>query len=519
MQVVVSSVEAGVRASSLALGGIVLALALLSCGRTEPPPAQEGAGASGATRVRVDRPLDIGTLALLQRGQRQARALGHDCLLIEIDTPGGEVELMNRFAGLIQQASRDGLLTVGWVSGQATSAGALVALACDKIYMASGSTMGSATPVGFGPQGIAPIPEEGGVREKVLSLVRAKFRAVAEAKGRPGVLAEAMVDAEVEVREVRVGGERRFLGGTEWDDLLQKREPVELVSTIVRRGELLNLIGSEAYKLGLTDGIAESLEEVMARIGKRDAQAVSLERSRSEEILALLERFSPLLLVAALALGWMELKTPGFGLAGILSLGCFFVLLVGRYLAGLADVPHIVLVVVGLALVATELFLVPGTIWVGVSGGVLVLLGLLAAELGPGFELSSGLDRKLALDSAFHLVLSAGGALVLVWILSRFLPQMPVLGRMVQVPATEGAGFAEALPEAQDRHAAIARVGAAGRTLTALRPVGKVALDADPALEFEARAEGELIEAGERVRVRELWSGRLVVERDAEVRA
>jgi membrane-bound ClpP family serine protease len=96
-------------------------------------------------------------------------------------------------------------------------------------------------------------------------------------------------------------------------------------------------------------------------------------------------------------------------------------------------------------------------------------------------------------------------------ILSRLLPKTPLLGRMVLQPGESGADGG-AMPETRGRGSELARVGAVGSALSALRPVGKVALDGDSQYEFEARSSGALIEAGARVRVVEVAGGRLVVE-------
>lgn len=499
----------GRAAAAICLGSLCAPAALAAS-------AQEAPAAPAVTRVDVDRELDVGTLALVQRGLRSARSAGHAALVVAIDTPGGAVDLMSQIARILRD--EDELLTVGWVRGNATSAGALVTLACERVYMRASATLGSATPVVPGLQGIEGIPEEGGVFEKVKSVVRAEFRAVAASRGRPPELAEAMVDADVEVRVVRVEGEERYMTGEEWDDAVARGERPDLVRTVIPRGKLLNVTGPEAVALQLADGLAEDMGELLARIGQGGARVVALERSSSEEVLSFLAVITPLLLVAGLMLGYMELKTPGFGLPGVLSLLCFGVVLTGKYMAGLADVPHVVLVVAGLALIAVELFLVPGTIWVGLIGGVLVLGGLVASELGPGFGLDSELSRKLALDTAWRLALTALAAMFGVLILSRFLPDTPVLRRLVQLPATAERPFAEAMRETKDRHAELARVGATGVALTALRPVGKVALDDDASVEFEARAEGDLIDGGRRVKVIEVLGAgaRLLVVGEGE---
>ena len=98
------------------------------------------------------------------------------------------------------------------------------------------------------------------------------------------------------------------------------------------------------------------------------------------------------------------------------------------------------------------------------------------------------------------------------WFLSRLLPDTPALGWLRLRTRDQRPSFASAMQEAEGEHAAIARTGSRGHALTALRPVGKVALDEDPSLDFEARSSGPSIDAGVAVRVVEVRSGRLVVE-------
>lgn len=484
----------------LALAGCAALLAILAGGAA----AQQGesdAAPRGVTHLLVQGELDKGTLAHLERGVRHARAQGHRQLVVELDTPGGEITLMWRLAKSLRNASESGLQTVVWVSGNATSAGSLVALAADRLYMRTASTIGSATPVTFGPEGMSEAPE------KIRSVVRAQFRAIAEERGRDPNLAEAMVDPAVAVYEIRGARGREFVSGQQWNDLRLSSEVPELVGTIVREGELLNATGPEAVRLGLADGLAQSLRELVSVLGCSDCAIVTLERRRSEDALGFLARITPVLLLLGLWLGYTELKAPGFGLPGILAIVCFAVALVGQYLVGLADAPHLVLVAFGVALVAVELFLLPGTIWFGLIGGLCVLGGLVMAQLGPGFEFSQPLDRQILLDAAFQLVLLALAALAGLWALARFLPEAPGLRHMVLAPDARPS-FAEALPEAR---AGAARVGAVGLAETPLRPVGRVLLDADPVHAFEARADGEWIAAGARVRVLEVAAGRLVV--------
>ncbi len=468
--------------------------------------------------VRLEGELDRGMLPQLARAVRAAQSQPDSTLVVEIDTPGGAIDLMWDLSKQIRDAAASGVRTIAWVNRHAVSAGVLLAISCERVYMSRDASIGSALPVSAGPTGIAPVSGDQAVREKITSAMRGDFRAMAEKRGRPAVLAEAMVDPEARVYQIRREGELMLVSGSEWDDLRGKPDVPELVATIAGPGQILNLSATRAVELRFADGIAETLEEVAAKVDLGAGSVVAVGRASSDDFVRWLDLFAPILLIAGVVLTYTELKLPGFGLPGILAIACFALLLVGRYLAGLADIPHIVAIVLGLGLIAAELFVWPGSLWMGILGFVLLVGGLILSGLGPGLSFESAFDRQRLLSASMNFVINTAIAVALMLVLSRFLPQTPVLKRLVLVPGESGT-LAGAMPEASGRHAAIARVGALGRALSPLRPVGKVALDADPNLEFEARSSGALLERGERVRVVEVSAARLVVERAEEARA
>lgn len=465
--------------------------------------------------VRLEGPLDRGMLPQLSRAVRTAQAEKGSTLVVEIDTPGGAIDLMWELSKQLRAARKDGVATVAWVNRHAVSAGVLLAISCERVYMVSEASIGSALPVTAGPGGLAPVSEDEEVREKITSAMRADFRAMAESMGRPPALAEAMVDPNSRVYQIRRDGELELVSGQEWDDLRAGTPVPELVATISGPGTVLNLSAKRAVELRFADGIAESLDELAQKLGFPEGAPKAVERSSSDDWIKWLDLFTPLLLAAGLLLAYTELKMPGFGLPGILAIVCFALLLVGRYFAGLADIPHLVAVGAGIVLIVVELFLIPGTLWAGISGFVLLVGGLLLSGLGPDFSFGSAYDRQRLLDASTWMVLSACAAVAGMLVLSRFLPKTPVLRRMVLEPGDTGAN-AGAMPEAAGRTGQLAQAGALGVAKSALRPVGKVALEADPAYEFEARAVGALIEAGARVRVVAVQAGRLVVEEHRE---
>lgn len=496
----------------------LLWLGTSACGRRteEPTEASTAPETVGVAHVRVEGELDLGNQALISRALRTARQHGDTTLVIEIDTPGGAVDIMWAIQKQLLDAESHGLTCVAWVHHHAISAGSFVVLTCPRVYISSAGSIGSAMPVTIGPNGMEELSP--GVREKEMSILRSQFASIAEKRGRPAALAVGMVDRDVEVRQVKVDGELRLVGGEEWNSLRERGANYEFVRTIKPAGQLVNLTAREAVEFRVADGTADTLDQVIDKLGLRTTARVGdvMERSNSESFVAWLQRLTPLLLLAGLVLGYVELKMPGFGLPGILSIVCFALLLAGQYLAGLADVPHIVAVALGAGLIVVEVFVLPGTLWLGIVGLILVVGGLVLGSLGPGFDFASPMDQRLVVSVSARILVSAAVALIAAMALTRFLPKTPVGKHLILAPSPDVAAFGGAMPESMGDLQARAQVGGLGMVCSDLRPVGKVTLDATGDHEWEARSTGPLVPRGVRVRVTEVTAGRIVVERAEE---
>ncbi|HUR27815.1 MAG TPA: NfeD family protein [Planctomycetota bacterium] len=488
--------------SVLACIAAVLASFVSAFAQTTPEPAAQPP--AEIVHVRIAGPLDVGTQSLLRRGIERAAA-GPRALVVELDTPGGEMELMFKLATQLADAGKDGVLTIAWIHDRAYSAGALVALSCQRIYMCKQGAIGSAAVVQPSPTGGIQSIQDPEVAEKVTSAVRAAFRAFAESHHRPPALAEAMVDRNVGARQVRTkDGELRVVTERGYDDLRLETSDLQLVHTIAEQGDLVSLSGAEAVRYGLADAVADSMGDVLSLVGSTGANVVTLDRARSEDVATWLASVYFVLIGLGVMALIAEFKAPGFGFAGVVAILCFGLALFGEYLAGLADVPHLVAVGVGLVFVAVELFLLPGAVWPGAIGAALVFGGLAFAQIGPGF-FSSPFGRELALDNALELLLGIAVAVVCAAMLSRFLPKTPFVGRMVLAPTPAFAGGAPA-----KEFVRTPKLGEGGVALTPLRPVGKVRIGTSD--EIEARSSGEAIDAGTRVRVVTVEGLRAVVE-------
>jgi len=488
-------------------GGLLL-LPILGRGATTAQIPAEGPQGSGkrVIVVPVEGPLEATMLALLKRGGDRAKASPGATLLVEIDTEGGAVERMWEIARAIDHVRERDIPTVGFVRHRAWSAGVLVALACGRLYASTTASLGAATPVVQGPGGILPVDED--LKPKILSAFRADFRAFAEAHGRNPRIAEAMVDPDVELKEISVAGERRILRGDEIDDLYARGERVEILRTISPRESLLSLTAREALEFEFVDGVAEDRDEVLQLLGLHGATVEVLVPTWSEQFVQVLRRIGPVLFIAGCILAYVEMKMPGFGIPGILAVASFAVLLFGNYLAGLADVLEIVLVLGGMVLLALEIFAFPGTLFFGILGVASLMAGILLSFQNfvlPQYPMDWIVLRQNVLSIVLWIVAVIAGA----WLLSRYLPHLPVLGRMVlggpTQPMRGGAAMVDAL--------GTPLVGRRGRAVTDLRPAGKVEVEGQL---LDAQTEGEFLAEGTPVRVIESAGNRIVVGRGEE---
>jgi ATP-dependent protease ClpP protease subunit len=216
--------------------------------------------------------LEIETQAL-EREVAKLPGEGPLFILFEIDTPGGRVDLTQRICAAITQIK--GCPTVAFIKGGkyggALSAGAAVALACDKIYMADNTVIGAATAITISETGRPESLKEAfgeEVGEKFASAWRAYLASLAEQNRRPGLLARAMVDRNTEVIEVADANQRLFI------DPVNKKPQQRLVHTWSKKGSLLTLTAAEAVECMIADKVISSRQELLGALDAADAKVV-----------------------------------------------------------------------------------------------------------------------------------------------------------------------------------------------------------------------------------------------------
>ncbi|HEC63185.1 MAG TPA: hypothetical protein ENI38_02175, partial [Candidatus Acetothermia bacterium] len=297
----------------------------------------------------VEGEIGAGTVSYLRKGLSEAGESGAQGVIITFSTPGGYLDSAISCRDAILDSP---LPTIAYVDREACSAGALLAIACERIYFAPGGVMGAATPVYFDPQGRM---EE--APEKVISAVRALFRATAELRGRNPDVAEAMVDRSVEI------------------------------AGLVQAGKLLTLTAETAAEWGYSDGEAANLEEVLNLAGLAGATVRTFDYrwvDRAVDFLTRPEIAGLLILVALVGLIW-ELLAPGFGIPGLVGLSALGLFFWAHFLVGLAGWESILFLLGGLVAILLEIFVFTATDFglAGLAGLVLIGLGFYTSMVGP----------------------------------------------------------------------------------------------------------------------------------------
>ncbi len=406
--------------------------------------------------------IDLGIAPFVQRVLRDAERDRVAAVIFEINTFGGRVDA----AVLV----RDALLsapvpTVAWINRRAISAGALIALAAERMAIAEGGTIGAATPVMAGAPGAPAAP----VEEKTVSYVRKEFRATAESRKRPPLVAEAMVDADVEI------------------------------AGLVEKGKLLTLTTDEALAQRIADLRASSLDSLLAALSLAGAEVRRAEVNWAERVVRLLTHpvVASLLLSVGLLGILVEIRTPGIGVPGIAGVTSLALYLGGHWIVRLAGWEELLLVLAGLVLLAVEVFVLPGFGVAGIAGIVAVLAGLTMSLVGAGAT-TDAIAGALGRVTVAMLVALAVSLLVM-----RVLGRAPLARRLVLETDLDAAeGWASA-PAAD--HRLLGRVGVAH---TALRPAGIADLEGE---RVDVVSDGELIEPGTAIVVTRVDGNRVVV--------
>ncbi|PYJ21633.1 MAG: hypothetical protein DME92_06010 [Verrucomicrobia bacterium] len=423
-------------------------------------------------------------LIFLRRAEKAAEGSGASAMIFEMDTYGGRLDAA---ADIVNALNHITMPTYTFINSNAGSAGAIIALATQHIYMAPVSAIGAAAPILPTGEDLPPT-----AREKTISYWSALIRSSAARNAHNPDIGEAFMNKD---KEVRIG-----------DRLIHPK------------GTLLTLNAQEAIeringKPLLADGIADSIVDLTQKAGLK-GEIVSLNPSGFEHLAFWITALASLLLLGGIIGAYLEFKIPGASLPGIISAICFALFFLGHYLAGLAGWEVVALFTVGMVLVLVEiLFFAHSTIVFGVVGVFLMLASLLWAMIDryPG-ETFFPKGRMLAVP-LLNLFIAIVAAVLVIAILARFLPRTSLYRRFALMtsnprgPSLAGAPhkFATALSLTS---------GTQGTAITILRPSGKARF-ADHVVDVVT--EGEFIAPQTPITVIQTDGMRVVVKRAAQV--
>jgi membrane-bound serine protease (ClpP class) len=371
--------------------------------------------------------------------------------------------------------------------------------------------MGAAAPVTLGADGTTEA-----TGEKTVAAVRSQIAALAEKNGHPTGIALAMVDYDVELWEVKVDGVIKALSAAELERLEREREQtgtpreLEKVAVISPVGKLLSLTAGEAYRYGLARGLAEDRETLLSDLGA-DATVEESVPSAADSLIALLVSgpVQAVLILIGLVMVFMEIQSPGFGIPGTVAILAFLLVFGSSALLGKVGSLELILFMLGLGLLAVEIFVLPGFGVAGISGLVFIAFSLIFSMQDfviPSVEWEWNLMGR----NAMVVVLALIAAITGIAVIALLGPKTKIFDRImlktqISETASEGGGWKNDGGLESDYNALL---GKTGKAVTVLRPIGKAVVDGET---YQVEADGSFIEAGVEVKITKIKGNTIVV--------
>ncbi len=404
----------------------------------------------------------------LSKGLQQADEKGYDFVIVHLNTYGGAVASADSMRSALL---RFPVPVAAFIDNQAVSAGALISIACDSIYMTTGSTIGAATVVN---QNGEPMPD------KYQSFMRAMMRSTAQANGRDPKIAEAMVDPTI-------------VASSTGDDSLK----------------VLSFTMEEAIENNYCEGFAEKIQDVATLLTNGDNYILEeMEISFTDEVISFL--LSPviqgLLLMVIIGGLYFELQSPGIGFPSAAAVIAALLYFAPLYLEGLAENWEILLFAAGILLIIAEIFIIPGFGIAGISGITLTILALVFAMIDNNlFYFKGNLNFIVIVKPLSIVMVSALSSLVVsIWLAGRVFPGKSFSHLALRTKLDSSKGY---IGVEDINNNLIGKVGIAA---SSLRPAGKIEIEGKW---YDATIEFGMADKGEELVVTKFEGGRVYCER------
>ncbi len=301
-------------------------------------------------KVPIEGTIDLGLPPFIKRVISQAESENAEAIIFEINTFGGRVDAATQIKDAILSSK---ITTIAFINRRAISAGALISLSCEKIYMTEGGLIGAATAVDMsGKKG----------SEKVISFMREEMASTAEKRGRNAEIARGMVDEELKFTHLVINSDSIAV-----NDIEGRKD-----------GKLISLTTEQALKYKISDGKAETFNDLIIKLDYSKYKVRQNIENWSENLVRFLT--NPVVASLLTTFGFLgilfELQSPGWGIPGFVGIVCLILSLSASYIAQLATMSDMLLIITGFALIMLEAFVIPGFGIVGVSGLGVIIYGL-----------------------------------------------------------------------------------------------------------------------------------------------
>ncbi|MDD5726929.1 MAG: NfeD family protein [Victivallales bacterium] len=476
-------------------------------------------------------------MRFLKKTLREAEKHQVKAVIFELDTPGGSVQTAYQYASVL---SRSKVPVIAYVNPHGISGGMIIALAADRIAINPAGIIGDAMPIQLTSGGIVPIID----REKKYERENAPGNSEDKPPAKEGEKKEkpapktrdkktdkdnAVIDQlRQEVKRLKDKFKTKKYKSTEKDLANQKfltvffkeleayaeknDRPVRVVRamadpyqklTLERDGiehskiSPLTLSAKEAKKLHVVDYVCASRDDLLRQAGLENCRLQVIEKSTLDQLVSFLTH--PAIAGVLIALGligiYIEIKTPGFGVPGILGITALTLFFLGHMGSGASEWGPIVIFFVGLVLLALEIFVIPGFGLVGLLGISCIVISFFAAF---GFENFALASRTIA----FSLL---GALAVIIYLTVYVLPKSPLF-KWVRLDTTQPSG------EGYTAHKSVSAelLHQTGEAYTTLRPVGTALINGE---RYEVTTRGDYIEKGEKIEVIEATPMKIMVKR------
>jgi membrane-bound serine protease (ClpP class) len=395
----------------------------------------------------------------------EAEKINADIIIIQMNTFGGALDAADKIRTRILESK---IPVYVFIDNNAASAGALISIACDSIYMRKGASIGAATVVN---QTGEVLPD------KYQSYMRSMMRSTAETNGRNPEIAEAMVDPSV------------FIEG------------------IIDSGKVLTFTTTEAIKYKYCEGTAETIRDVLKASGIKNYEIKKQYLSPLDYFIDFLINpiVSGILIMVIIGGIYFELQTPGIGFPLIAALTAAALYFAPLYLEGLASHWEILVFLVGLILLALEVFVIPGFGVAGISGIFLIIIGLTLSLIGNvGFDFT-GVPMNGIIKSLITVIISIFLGLIGSFYFGRKVLTSNIFGHLaLETVQNSNEGFTASYEDVKQM------IGKKGIAYTILRPAGKIMIDNDL---YDATALNGFIDKGELIEVVKYETSSLFVKK------